>query len=263
MKRSRPRRLPLHPLLLSPSERRGAGTGDPQAPPPAFARVGWKGMGGQGASRHQTRGVCFAKRTLHTTSLKAVHATERLAPLHGDCFPFLTILGPNGSEAKWSLDISTFGSVVLSTVCISRMAKPVLLSCRERGALRGSERKEGMKRGEKGQTKGSLLILLCVPSELGHLPGCPAQCSQLMELPRSSDTDRVPCLPLWSGDHAPGHLSFFPARGPSTRALMHVAGPHFPQPPGHQGHVHPIQAAPKLLGERPGPRRVSHALRGV
>lgn len=52
--RSSSRRLPPPPLPLSPSEGRGGGTGDPQAPPPACARVGREGMGGQEASRHQT-----------------------------------------------------------------------------------------------------------------------------------------------------------------------------------------------------------------
>lgn len=48
------RRLPPPPLPLSPSKGRGGGTGDPQAPPPACARAGREGAGGQGASRHQT-----------------------------------------------------------------------------------------------------------------------------------------------------------------------------------------------------------------
>lgn len=37
-------------------------------------------------------------------------------PLDGDGFPFPTTSGPDGPEAKWSLDISTFRSVVLSTL---------------------------------------------------------------------------------------------------------------------------------------------------
>lgn len=55
-------------------------------------------------------------------------------------------------------------------------------SCVEQGALHGSEEAGGMVRGEKGQTRGFLLILLCVPSELGCLSGRPAERSQ----PRSS-----------------------------------------------------------------------------
>ena len=94
LERSSPLRSPPPPQL-SPSEGRGAGNRCPSG----TTRVGWEGLGRQGAAGHRTRGVCFAKCVSRTASQESVHRKARLALLDGVAasFPIVRAFG-----AKWS-----------------------------------------------------------------------------------------------------------------------------------------------------------------